>query len=102
MTIGSPRANTSCGSVCQAGADLVVGFLDLFLGCCARYAQDLVEVLLAAGRGTCVKGRFDTCKVGKRVSKYHLEQWSCTIAAFGTAKLSSLHYYLLLLDVLVG
>lgn len=42
--------------MCQAGTDLVVGFLDLFLGGRARYPKDLVEVLLAASRGTCVKG----------------------------------------------
>lgn len=54
-------------NVFQGKADLVVSFLDLFLGCCARYTKDLVEVLLTANRGTCVKGqcgdsmgRFDT------------------------------------------
>lgn len=46
------RTITSC-----EGADLVVGFLDLFLGRCARYAKDLIEVLLAASWGTCVKGQ---------------------------------------------
>lgn len=45
-------------NACQAVADLVVSFLDLFLGCCAWHAEDLVEVLLAASRGTCVKGQF--------------------------------------------
>lgn len=43
--------------MCQAVANLVVGFLDLFLVRCARHPKDLVKVLLTAGRGTCVKGQ---------------------------------------------
>lgn len=44
-------------NVCQTGANLVVGFLDLFLGRSARHVEDLVVVLLAADGGTCVEGQ---------------------------------------------
>lgn len=61
-------------SECLAGADLIVGFLDFFLGCCARYPEDLVEVLLIADKGTCVKGQcadsmggFETWEVTNKV-----------------------------------
>lgn len=69
---------------CQTGANLVVGLLDLLLGGCARDAEDLVEVLLAAHRGACVKGertapvgRLDSCEVSKedKISIYKLAEF---------------------------
>lgn len=39
----------------QEATDLVVGFLDVFLGGFAGHPQDLIEVLLATGPGAGVK-----------------------------------------------
>lgn len=44
-------------AVHQAGTNLVVGFLNLFLECGARDSKNLIEILLAAGRGARVEGR---------------------------------------------
>lgn len=51
------REPTQLVKVRQAGPDLVVGFLDLFLGRCTRHTENLVEVLLAASRGAGVEGQ---------------------------------------------
>lgn len=69
---------------CQAGANLVVGLLDFLLRGCTRYTEDLVEVLLAACRGTCVKrerrarmGRLCSCAKtgGKKMKKRCVESY---------------------------
>lgn len=72
MNTPSATAKTcSVQPVSQAGTDLVVGFLDLLLCCCARYPKNLVKVLFAAGRGTCVKGLSVD-------SVWWFEAWNCS------------------------